>query len=85
MYEIKDLEYKIKAIKAYGDMSKEQLIEELCYWKDKYYVASQEAYWLNDLADHLRDTADEYNKESEQISYKEYQEKKKHFIKRYHD
>ena len=85
MYEIKDSEFKAKAMKTFSDLSKEQLIQELCYWRDKYYVASNEAYWLNDLADYLRDTSDEDNKENEQLSYREYQDRQKLFNERYND
>ena len=85
MYEIKDSEFKAKAMKTFSDLSKEQLIQELCYWRDKYYVASNEAFWLDALADYLRDTSDEDNKENEQLSYREYKDREKLFRKRYND
>ena len=63
MYEFNNLEDLSKAVDMYGNYSKEQLIAELCYYKDRFNLERNQSTWLNDLANHLRDTDDKEMRE----------------------
>lgn len=84
MYEFNDLEDLGKALNMYGNYSKRQLIEQLCYYKDRYDLEYKNSTWLDYLANSLRDTS---NKEQEQASneaYEEYQFYQRKFNKKWY-
>lgn len=72
MYEFNNVEDLSKAVDMYGNYSKTQLIAELCYYKDRFNLELKQSTWLNDLANHLRDTDDKEMREASDESYEEY-------------
>lgn len=72
MYEFKNVEDLDKAVNKYGNYSKQELIAELCYYKDRFELEHKQSTWLDDLANHLRDTDDEEMREASDESYEEY-------------
>lgn len=71
MYEFSDIKDLGKAVDRYGDSSKQELIQELCYYKDRFELENKQSTWLDHLASYLRDTSDE---ELEQVSNEAYEE-----------
>lgn len=83
MYEFNDIKDLGKAVDRYGDSSKQELIAELCYYKDRFELENRQCTWLDHLASYLRDTSD---KEQEQVSdeaYEEYQFYSRKFNKKW--
>ena len=72
MYEFNNLEDLSKAVDMYGNYSKAELIAELCYYKDRFNLEKKQSTWLDDLANHLRDTDDKEMREASDESYEEY-------------
>lgn len=72
MYEFNNVEDLGKAVDMYGNYSKQELIAELCYYKDRFELEHKQSTWLDELANHLRDTDDEEMREASDESYAEY-------------
>ena len=43
----------------FKDLSREELIDQIIFWRGKYELEKVESEWLNELADALRDREDE--------------------------
>lgn len=73
MFKFKNTEDLSTALDNWGKYSKEDLIQTLCYYKDKATLEHKQAVWLDELADYLRDTSDKEMEAQSEDSYEEYQ------------
>ena len=83
MYEFNNLKDLSTAVDLYGDYSKQELIEQLCYYKDRYELEYKNSTWLDMLADHLRDTSDKEQRQASDEAYEEYQFYSRKFNKKW--
>lgn len=83
MYEFNDIKDLIKAVDRYGDLSKQEIIAELCYYKDRFELENKQSTWLDMLADHLRDTSNEEQRQASDEAYEEYQFFSRQFNKKW--
>lgn len=72
MYKFNNVEDNDKAVLDHKERSREQLIQELCYWRDKYRVEHKQCEWLDLLADSMRDTSDKEMEEASSEAYEVY-------------
>ena len=84
MYEFNNIEDLGKAVDMYGHYSKEQLIQQLCYYKDRYELEHKHLEWLDLLADYLRDTSDKEQEQASSEAYEEYQFYSRKFNKKWY-
>jgi len=84
MYEFNNTEDLAKAVDMYGNYSKEELIKQLCYYKDRYKLEHKHLEWLDLLADYLRDTSDKEQEQASNESYEEYQLYSRKFNKKWY-
>ena len=73
MYKFNNTEDLSKALDNWGNLDKQELITMLCYYKDRYELENKQSTWLDDLANHLRDTSDKELREVSDESYEEYE------------
>ena len=78
MYKFNNNEDLENALDNWSKCDKQELITMLCYYRDKYNLEHKQSTWLDNLADHLRDTSD---KEQEQLSDDSYNEYKSSYRK----
>ena len=83
MYEFNDIKDLGKAVDRYGDSSKQELIAELCYYKDRFELEHKHLVWLDLLADYLRDTSDKEQEQASNEAYEEYQFYSRNFNKKW--
>jgi len=83
MYEFNNIEDLGKAVDMYGNYSKEELIQQLCYYKDRFNLEHKHVEWLDDLASYLRDTSDKEMEQASDESYEEYQFYSRKFNKKW--
>jgi len=62
----------------------EELQKQVNYWRDKYRLENKCAIWLDNLAEHLRNTDDTEIKEQADQAYEEYQEEQIKFNSKHH-
>jgi len=84
MYEFNNTEDLAKAVDMYGNYSKEELIKQLCYYKDRYKLEHKHLEWLDLLADYLRDTSDKEQEQASNEAYEEYQLYSRKFNKKWY-
>lgn len=84
MYEFNNIEDLGKAVDMYGNYSKEELIQQLCYYKDRYELEHKHLEWLDLLADYLRDTSDKEQEQASNEAYEEYQFYSRKFNKKWY-
>lgn len=84
MYEFNDLKDLSTAVDLYGNYSKQELIEQLCYYKDRFELEHKQCVWLDYLADYLRDTSDKEQEQASDEAYEEYQFYSRKFNKKWY-
>jgi len=65
-------------------LTTEELQKQVNYWRDKYRLENKCAIWLDNLAEHLRNTEDTEIKEQADQAYEEYQEEQIKFNSKHH-
>ena len=84
MYEFNNIEDLSKAVDMYGNYSKQELIQHLCYYKDRFELEHKHLEWLDLLADYLRDTSDKEQEQASNEAYEEYQFYSRKFNKKWY-
>ena len=83
MYKFNNVEDNDKAVLDHKERSREQLIQELCYWRDRSKLEHKQCEWLDLLADYLRDTSDKEQESASDEAYEEYQSYSRKFNKKW--